>query len=88
LASSGVPLTHAQAWLMVRVFRQSVAHGAATLDRLAADTRVPPGVFEPVARQLQTRGYLVETADQYRFTSAGTAVFAEGSTAMAELDTL
>ena len=77
LASSGVPLTHAQAWLMVRVFRQSVAHGAATLDRLAADTRVPPGVFEPVARQLQTRGYLIETADQYRFTSAGTAVFAE-----------
>ncbi|MFT7838446.1 DHA2 family efflux MFS transporter permease subunit [Saccharothrix sp. BKS2] len=76
LTASDVPLTHAQAWLVVRVFRQSVAGGAADLDRLAEETGVPAGVFEPVARQLQTRGYVVEDGGRYRFTPQGTEVFA------------
>ena len=76
LHESGVPLTHAQAWLVVKVFRQSVDHGDATLDRLADATSVPAGVFEPVARQLQTRGYVTESDGHYRFTPQGTDVFA------------
>ncbi|MFD1149979.1 MDR family MFS transporter [Saccharothrix hoggarensis] len=76
LTTSDVPLTHAQAWLVVRVFRQSVEHGHATLDRLADATKVPAGVFEPVARQLLTRGYLTEDDGRYRFTPQGTDVFA------------
>lgn len=75
LTSGEVPLTHAQAWLLVRVFRQGVRHGYATLDRVAGDTGVPAGVFEPVARQLQTRGYLTEEAGHYYFSPAGTDVF-------------
>lgn len=75
LRDSGVPLTHAQAWLVVKVFRQSVDHGAATLDQLAETTGVPAGVFEPVARQLQTRGYVTESDGHYRFTPQGTEVF-------------
>ncbi|QQQ80454.1 DHA2 family efflux MFS transporter permease subunit [Saccharothrix sp. 6-C] len=81
LRDSGVPLTHAQAWLVVKVFRQSVEHGDATLDRLAEATRVPAGVFEPVARQLQTRGYVTETGGHYLFTPQGTRVFADLVTA-------
>ncbi|NUS65958.1 MAG: MFS transporter [Saccharothrix sp.] len=77
LRETGVPLTHAQAWLVVKVFRQSVDHGDATLDRLARDTNVPAGVFEPVARQLQTRGYVTESDGHYRFTPQGTEAFAD-----------
>ncbi|KOX12366.1 MFS transporter [Saccharothrix sp. NRRL B-16348] len=77
LRDSGVPLTHAQAWLVVKVFRQSVDHGDATLERLAESTNVPAGVFEPVARQLQTRGYVTESDAHYRFTPQGTEVFAD-----------
>jgi MFS family permease len=77
LRTADVPLTHAQAWLVVRVFRQSVDHGHATLQRLADDTRVPAGVFEPVARQLQTRGYLTESDGHYRFTPQGTEAFTD-----------
>lgn len=77
LSGSGVPLTHAQAWLVAKVFRQSVDHGHATLDRLAEATKVPAGVFEPVARQLQTRGYVTESGGRYRFTPQGTDVFAD-----------
>nr|WP_084672888.1 MDR family MFS transporter [Saccharothrix espanaensis] len=76
LAGSGLPLTHAQAWLLVKVFRQSAHRGAATLDRLAAETKVPPGIFEPVARQLMTKGLLTESDDDYRFTPEGSATFA------------
>ncbi len=75
LVRSGLPLTHAQAWLVVKVFRQSVRHGDATLDRLADETRVPAGVFEPVARQLMAKGLLTESADRYRFTPEGTETF-------------
>lgn len=77
LRESGVPLTHAQAWLLVRVFRQSVDRGHATLGHLARDTNVPAGVFEPVARQLQTRGYVTESGGDYRFTPQGTEVFTD-----------
>lgn len=77
LRDSGVPLTHAQAWLLVKVFRQSVDHGHATLERLAEATKVPAGVFEPVARQLQTRGYVTESDARYRFTPQGTEVFTD-----------
>jgi EmrB/QacA subfamily drug resistance transporter len=77
LRASDIPLTHAQAWLVVKVFRQSVDHGHATLERLAETTKVPAGVFEPVARQLQTRGYVTESDGRYRFTPQGTDVFAD-----------
>ncbi|MER5268411.1 MDR family MFS transporter [Actinosynnema sp. NPDC002837] len=77
LRDSGVPLTHAQAWLVVKVFRQSVDHGDATLERLAEATKVPAGVFEPVARQLQTRGYVTESDAHYRFTPQGAEVFTD-----------
>ncbi|MFD0201645.1 MULTISPECIES: MDR family MFS transporter [Saccharothrix] len=77
LRESNVPLTHAQAWLVVKVFRQSLDHGHATLERLADATHVPPGIFEPVARQLQTRGYLTEAQGEYRFTPQGTEVFTD-----------
>ncbi|MEV0676373.1 DHA2 family efflux MFS transporter permease subunit [Actinosynnema sp. NPDC050436] len=75
LAASGLPLTHAQAWLLVKVFRQSAQHGDASLDDLADRTGVPAGVFEPVARQLLTKGLLAESGDRYRFTPQGTETF-------------
>jgi predicted transcriptional regulator len=62
---------------VVKVFRQSLDHGDATLERLAEVTNVPAGVFEPVARQLQTRGYVTESDTHYRFTPEGTEVFAD-----------
>ncbi|GAA1355267.1 MDR family MFS transporter [Catellatospora bangladeshensis] len=76
VAASGLPLSHAQAWLVVKVFRQSARHGDATLERLAEDTGVPAGVFEPVARQLLVKGLVTESGDRYRFTPQGTEVFA------------
>ncbi|WP_433272043.1 MDR family MFS transporter [Actinosynnema sp. CS-041913] len=76
LAASGLPLSHAQAWLVVKVFRQSAHQGHATLEQLADETRVPAGMFEPVARQLMAKGLLTESADRYRFTPHGTETFA------------
>ncbi|MBW4716861.1 MDR family MFS transporter [Saccharothrix obliqua] len=75
LAASGLPLSHAQAWLLVKVFRQSAQHGDADLERLAEETRVPAGVFEPVARQLMVKGLVTAHADRYRFTEQGGEVF-------------
>ncbi|MBB5960147.1 EmrB/QacA subfamily drug resistance transporter [Saccharothrix tamanrassetensis] len=75
LAASGLPLSHAQAWLVVKVFRQSVRDGDATLQRLADETQVPAGMFEPVARQLMAKGLLTEADDHYRFTPEGTEAF-------------
>lgn len=75
LARGGVPLSHAQAWLLVKVFRQSVHHGDADLDRLAHDTRVPAGIFEPTARRLMAKGLLTEDRDRYRLTPEGTETF-------------
>ena len=72
LARSGVPLTHAQAWLLVQVYRNSVDDGDATLYEIAEQTSVPAGIFEPTARQLAESGYLQEADGHYRFTGLGT----------------
>jgi len=72
LARSGVPLTHAQAWLLVQIYRNSVDDGDATLHELAEQTAVPAGIFEPTARQLVDTGYLDEADGHYRFSALGT----------------
>ncbi|MET0133950.1 MAG: MDR family MFS transporter [Kibdelosporangium sp.] len=76
LASSGVPLTYAQAWMLLAVFKHSVDDGDATLQEIAERTRVPAGIFEPVAWQLVGGAYLTEADGHYRFTPKGTEVFA------------
>jgi len=75
LAESGLPLTTAQAWLIMRVFRGGRETGAATLAAITADLKMPPGVVEPLATQLVAAGYLSETLGQYRFTPAGLEMF-------------
>lgn len=75
LARSGVPLTHAQGWMLVQVYRHSVDDGSATLHELAERTQVPAGIFEPTARQLVDMGYLAEAEGHFRFTGFGTETF-------------
>ncbi|TNC28601.1 MFS transporter [Amycolatopsis alkalitolerans] len=75
LARSGVPLTYAQGWLLVQVYRNSVDDGDATLHELAAQTSVPAGIFEPTASDLVDGGYLTEADGHYRFTGLGTDTF-------------
>ncbi|HVV11043.1 MAG TPA: MDR family MFS transporter [Amycolatopsis sp.] len=75
LARSGVPLTHAQGWMLVQVYRHSVDDGSATLHELAERTEVPAGIFEPTARQLVDMGYLAEAEGHFRFTGFGTETF-------------
>ncbi|NKQ55732.1 MFS transporter [Amycolatopsis sp. K13G38] len=72
LARSGVPLTHAQAWLLVQIYRNSVEDGDATLHEVAEQTSVPAGIFEPTATQLVDSGYLDEADGHYRFSGLGT----------------
>lgn len=36
---------------------------------------IPPGIFEPTARQLVDRGYLADNHGRYRFTETGAEVF-------------
>ncbi|GAB3875044.1 hypothetical protein GCM10029964_018150 [Kibdelosporangium lantanae] len=75
LARSGVPMTFAQAWMLVAVFKHSVDDGDATLHEIATQTKVPAGIFEPVARQLVEAGYVTEADGHYRFTGKGTEAF-------------
>jgi EmrB/QacA subfamily drug resistance transporter len=75
LAASGVPLTYAQAWMLVAVFKHSVDDGDATLFEIGERTKIPAGIFEPVADQLVTTGYLTEAEGHYRFTPKGTEAF-------------
>jgi EmrB/QacA subfamily drug resistance transporter len=75
LAASGVPLTYAQAWMLVAVFKHSVDDGDATLNEISERTKVPAGIFEPVARQLANAGYVTEAEGHYRFTPKGTEAF-------------
>ncbi|TCC50965.1 DHA2 family efflux MFS transporter permease subunit [Kribbella capetownensis] len=75
LAQSGIPLSVAQAWMIMRVFRGGAESGSATLAEITGDLRVPPGVFEPLATQLVADGYLSETLGHYRFTTLGLEMF-------------
>jgi EmrB/QacA subfamily drug resistance transporter len=75
LAQSGIPLSVAQAWMIMRVFRGGAESGSATLQEISGDLKVPPGVFEPLASQLVASGYLSETLGHYRFTPTGLELF-------------
>jgi EmrB/QacA subfamily drug resistance transporter len=75
LARSGVPLTHAQGWMLAQVYRNSVDDGDATLDEISGETPVPAGIFQPTATQLVDLGYLSEADGHYRFTGPGTDMF-------------
>jgi hypothetical protein len=75
LADSGLPLSHAQAWMIMRVFRGGAERGSATLAEITGDLRMPPGVLEPLASQLVADGYLSETLGHYRFTTLGLEMF-------------
>jgi hypothetical protein len=75
LAESGIPLSLAQAWMIMRVFRGGAESGSATLQEITGELQVPPGVFEPLAAQLVAAGYLSETLGHYRFTQTGLEMF-------------
>ncbi|HEY0688711.1 MAG TPA: MDR family MFS transporter [Kribbella sp.] len=75
LAASGLPLTVAQVWLIMTVYRRGAESGSATLQDITGDLKVPPGVFEPLATQLVAGGYLSETLGHYRFTPMGLEMF-------------
>ncbi|MEJ1110747.1 MULTISPECIES: MDR family MFS transporter [unclassified Kribbella] len=75
LAESGIPLSVAQAWMIMRVFRGGAESGSATLAEITGDLKVPPGAFEPLASQLVADGYLSETLGHYRFTPIGLEMF-------------
>jgi EmrB/QacA subfamily drug resistance transporter len=76
LARSGLPITHAQGWMVAQVFRHSRDDGDATMQELAEKTKIPAGIFEPTAQQLVASGHLVELHGHYRFTPQGTELFA------------
>ncbi|MCS7477196.1 MDR family MFS transporter [Umezawaea endophytica] len=75
VARSGVPLTEAQAWLIVRIYRHAVDDGNATLLEISAETGVPAGIFEPTARQLVDLGYVAESQGHHTFTRLGADTF-------------
>ncbi len=75
LAQSGLPLSMAQTWMIMRVFRGGADSGSATLAEITGDLKVPPGVFEPLASQLVADGLLSETLGHYRFTPTGLEMF-------------
>ena len=75
LAESGIPLSIAQAWMIMRVFRGGAESGSATLQEITGELQVPPGVFEPLAAQLVADGHLSETLGHYRFTQTGLEMF-------------
>jgi EmrB/QacA subfamily drug resistance transporter len=75
LAQSGLPLSMAQTWMIMRVFRGGAESGSATLAEITGDLKVPPGVFEPLASQLVADGLLSETLGHYRFTPTGLEMF-------------
>jgi hypothetical protein len=75
LAASGLPLSVAQVWMIINVFRRGAESGSATLQDITGDLKVPPGVFEPLATQLVTGGYLSETLGYYRFIPLGLEMF-------------
>ncbi|MER7245004.1 MDR family MFS transporter [Kribbella sp. NPDC000426] len=75
LAESGLPLSNAEAWMIMRVFRGGAEKGSATLSEITGDLRMPPGALEPLASQLVADGYLSETLGHYRFTQLGMEMF-------------
>jgi EmrB/QacA subfamily drug resistance transporter len=75
LAASGLPLSVAQVWMIMTVYRRGAESGSATLQDITGDLKVPPGVFEPLATQLVADGYLSETLGHYRFTPLGLEMF-------------
>jgi EmrB/QacA subfamily drug resistance transporter len=75
LAQSGLPLSAAEAWLIMRVVRGGAESGSATLAEITGELRVPPGAFEPLASQMVAEGYLSETLGHYRFTPRGLEMF-------------
>ena len=75
LARADTPLTEAQAWLIVRIYRHAVDDGDTTLDEIATETGVPAGIFEPTARALVDLGYVVESHGHHRFTTQGAETF-------------
>jgi EmrB/QacA subfamily drug resistance transporter len=75
LAASGLPLSVAQVWMIMTVYRRGAESGSATLQDITGDLKVPPGVFEPLATQLVADGYLSETLGHYRFTPPGLEMF-------------
>ncbi|MDX6249555.1 MAG: hypothetical protein QOF10_2915 [Kribbellaceae bacterium] len=75
LVESGIPLSNAEMWMIMRVFRGGAESGSASLQEISGDLKVPPGVFEPLAVQLVAEGYLSETLGHYRFTQTGLEVF-------------
>ncbi|MCU1679743.1 MAG: major facilitator superfamily transporter permease [Amycolatopsis sp.] len=75
LARSGLPITHAQGWMIVQIFRHSKDDGDATMAELAEKTKIPAGIFEPTAQHLVFAGYLTELHGRYTFTPSGTELF-------------
>jgi EmrB/QacA subfamily drug resistance transporter len=75
LAASGLPLSVAQVWMIMTVYRRGAESGSATLQDITGDLKVPPGVFEPLATQVVADGYLSETLGHYRFTPLGLEMF-------------
>jgi MFS family permease len=75
LVESGIPLSIAEMWLIMRVFRGGAESGSASLQEISGDLKVPPGAFEPLAAQLVAEGYLSETLGHYRFTPTGLEMF-------------
>jgi DNA-binding MarR family transcriptional regulator len=61
--------------MLVQVFKHSVDDGHATLHEVSGRTRIPAGVFEPVAGELVDAGYITEAEGHYRYTPKGAEAF-------------
>lgn len=76
LERAGVPLSDADAWMLMAIHRHSRDDGDATMDEIARETNLPAGIFVATCRELAERGYLDERDGHYRFTVEGQEMFA------------
>ena len=76
LGRTGLTISMAQGWLIGQIYRHAREDGDATMDEVGKEYKIPPGIFEPTARQLADAGYVTEQDGRYRFTEAGAEVFA------------
>lgn len=60
-------------WATMQVYRYAAATGAAHLEDIAEERRVPPQILEPTFNRLVAEGFATRVGDAYSLTAAGAA---------------
>ncbi|ULP39591.2 DHA2 family efflux MFS transporter permease subunit [Mycolicibacterium rufum] len=66
-------LDTARLWALIQVYRYAAATGAAHLDAIAEERRVPRQILEPTFDRLVTGGYATRVGEAFSLTAAGAA---------------